>query len=127
MAGRTTSPLQRSRDANAPPIRLNPLRDWTTDYEGKVNFLESTFDINGAIARTLIRLSVDWNRSNDTYLYGLVAGSPLAVPEQLPPVKNELLRGEIDVTMNSPATCSLGPPTGSTITRSRTSRSGRRR
>ena len=78
--------------------RLNLLRNWTTDFTGKVNFLEAGLDIDRAIERTVIRLSADWNRSNDTYLYGLVAGSPLAVPEQLPPVKNELLRGEIDVT-----------------------------
>ena len=90
--------LQRSRNANNAVDQANPLRDWTTDYTGKVNFLEAAFDINGVIERTLIRLSTDWNRSNDTYLYGLVTGSPLAVPEQLPPVKNELMRGEIDVT-----------------------------
>lgn len=63
-----------------------------------MNFFEAAFDIDRAIERTAIRLSADWNRSNDAYLYGLAAGSPLAVPEQLPPVKNELLRGEIDVT-----------------------------
>lgn len=90
--------LQRSRNATTAADQANPIRDWTTDYTGKVNFLEAAFDINGAIERTLIRLSADWNRSNDTYLYGLVTGSPLAVPEQLPPVKNELLRSEIDVT-----------------------------
>jgi Putative outer membrane beta-barrel porin, MtrB/PioB len=90
--------LQRSRNASSAADLANPARDWTTDYNGKVNFLESTFDINGAIERTIIRVSADWNRSNDTYLYGLVSGSPLAVPEQLPPVKNELLRAEIDVT-----------------------------
>lgn len=90
--------LQRSRNATTAADQANPIRDWTTDYTGKVNFLEAAFDINGAIERTLIRLSADWNRSNDTYLYALVTGSPLAVPEQLPPVKNELLRSEIDVT-----------------------------
>lgn len=90
--------LQRSRSANNAADQANPIRDWTTDYTGKVNFLEAAFDINGAIERTLIRLTADWNRSNDTYLYGLVTGSPLAVPEQLPPVKNELLRSEVDVT-----------------------------
>ena len=90
--------LQRSRTATTAADQANPLRDWTTGYTGKVNFLEAAFDIDRAIERTSIRLSADWNRSNDTYLYGLVAGSPLAVPNQLPPVKNELLRSEIDVT-----------------------------
>lgn len=90
--------LQRSRGANNAADQANPLRNWTTDYTGKVNFLEGALDIDRAIERTVIRLSADWNRSNDTYLYGLVTGSPLAVPEQLPLVKNELLRGEVDVT-----------------------------
>ena len=89
--------LQRSRNATSAADQANPLRDWTTDYTGKVNYLEAAVDVNGPIARTLMRLAVDWNRSNDTYLYGLVTGSPLAVPEQLPPVKNELFRGEIDI------------------------------
>lgn len=90
--------LQRSRGANNAADQVNPSRNWTTDYTGKVNFLEAGLDIDRAIERTVIRLSADWNRSNDTYLYGLVTGSPLAAPEQLPPVKNELLRGEVDVT-----------------------------
>ena len=90
--------LQRSRSASSAAEQADPRRDWTTDYTGKVNFFEAAVDIDRVIERTLIRLSADWNRSNDTYLYGLVTGSPLAVPEQLPPVKNELLRSEIDVT-----------------------------
>lgn len=88
---------QRSRTANDAVQQADPTRDWTTDYTGKVNYFEAAFDIN-ALERTTIRISGDWNRSNDTYLYGLVTGSPLAVPEQLPPVKNELLRTEIDLS-----------------------------
>jgi MtrB/PioB family decaheme-associated outer membrane protein len=90
--------LQRSRTANDATQQADPTRDWTTDYDGKVNFVEATFDANGAIKRTLIRLTADWNKSNDTYLYGLVTGSPLTVPENLPPVKNELTRATVDVT-----------------------------
>lgn len=88
---------QRSRNATTAADQANPLRDWTSDYTGKVNYLEAGVNIS-AIQRTLVRISGDWNKSNDTYLYGLVTGSPLAVPEQLPPVKNELTRAEIDVT-----------------------------
>jgi len=90
------SSLQRSRTANSAAEQLDPRRDWTTDYTGKVNFLEAAFSID-AISRTAIRLTADWNKSDDTYLYGLAPNSLLAVPEQLPPVTNELLRGEIDV------------------------------
>jgi hypothetical protein len=56
----------------------------------------------------VIRLSTDWNRANDTYLYGLVTGSPLAVPEQLAPVKNELLRTEVDLTYEISRNLSAG-------------------
>ncbi|MGE0363492.1 MAG: MtrB/PioB family outer membrane beta-barrel protein [Vicinamibacterales bacterium] len=100
--------LQRSRNANSAADQANPLRDWTTDFTGKVNFLEAALDVAEAIERTTLRLSLDWNRSNDTYLYGLVAGSPLAVPEQLPPVKNELLRSEVDLSYEVSRNLRLG-------------------
>lgn len=86
---------QRSRNASDAAQFADPARDWTTDYTGKVNFFEAALDIN-AVQRSIIRISADWNKSNDTYLYGLVTGSPIAVPEPLPPVKNELLRAEVD-------------------------------
>ena len=98
---------QRSRNASDDLQFVDPKRDWTTDYTGKVNFFEAGLDIS-AIQRTLIRISGDWNKSNDTYLYGLVTGSPLAVPEQLPPVKNELLRAEIDLTYDLGRNLKLG-------------------
>jgi len=100
--------LQRSRNANNAADQVNPLRDWTTDYTGKVNFLEAAFDINGAIERTLIRLTADWNKSNDTYLYGLVTGSPIVAPQNLPPVKNEMFRGEFDVSYELSRNLRLG-------------------
>lgn len=90
--------LQRSRSATTAADQVNPIRDWTTDFTGKVRFVDATVDIDQAIERTNIRLSVDWNKSNDAYLYGLVAGSPLVAPTQLPAVKNELLRSEVDVS-----------------------------
>ena len=89
--------LQVSRNANNADDQANPLRDWTTDYDGDVDYVDLTYT-NRFIERTAIRVTLDWTRSNDTYLYGLVPGSPLVVPEQLPPVKNELLRGEVDVS-----------------------------
>ena len=98
---------QRSRNASDAVQQADPLRDWTTDYTGKVNYFEAAFDIN-AIERTVIRITGDWNKSNDTYLYGLVTGSPIAVPEQLPPVKNELLRAEIDLSYQLASNLRLG-------------------
>jgi MtrB/PioB family decaheme-associated outer membrane protein len=100
--------MQRSRYAGSDAELADPARDWTTDYEGKVNFVESSLNVNGAIERTLLRFWGDWNKSNDTYLYGLVTGSPLAVPEQLPPVKNELLRAGVDLTYELSRNLHLG-------------------
>ena len=40
--------LQRSRNATTAADQQNPLRDWTTDYAGKVNYLEAAVDVNGA-------------------------------------------------------------------------------
>jgi MtrB/PioB family decaheme-associated outer membrane protein len=88
--------LQVSRAANNADEQANPLRDWSADYDGDVNYVDLTYT-NRFIERTAIRVTLDWTRSKDTYLYGLAPGSPLAVPEQLPPVKNELVRGEVDV------------------------------
>ena len=99
--------LQRSRNATTAADQANPLRDWTTDYTGKVTFVEAGVNVS-AIARTLIRISADWNKSNDTYLYGLVTGSPLAAPVQLPPVRNELTRAELDVTYELARNLRLG-------------------
>jgi MtrB/PioB family decaheme-associated outer membrane protein len=101
------SSQQRSRTANDAVQQADPKRDWTTDYTGTVDYFEAGVDIN-AIERTRIRITGDWNRSNDTYLYGLVTGSPLAVPAQLPPVKNELLRAEIDLTYELSSNLRLG-------------------
>ena len=90
--------LQRSRSANNAADQANPLLDWTTDWDGKVNFFDFTFDIAEAIEKTNIRLALDWTKSKDTYVYGIAAGSPLAAPAQLAPVLNELLRSEADVS-----------------------------
>jgi len=98
---------QRSRNASDAVQQADPKRDWTTDYTGKVNFFDAGFDIT-AIEKTMIRISGDWNRSNDTYLYGLVTGSPLTAPEQLPPVKNELMRAEVDLTYELARNLKLG-------------------
>jgi MtrB/PioB family decaheme-associated outer membrane protein len=99
---------QRSRNASDSAQFADPTRDWTTDFTGKVKFFEGSVDVNNVIERTLIRLTADWNKSNDTYLYGLVTGSPLAVPEQLPPVRNELFRAEIDLSYELARNLRLG-------------------
>jgi hypothetical protein len=77
------------------------------DYDGDVDYVDVTYT-NRFIEPTAIRFTLDWTRSNDTYLYGLMPGSPLVVPEQLQPVKNELLRGEVDVSYEISRNLRLG-------------------
>jgi hypothetical protein len=88
--------LQMSRNATTADDQANPLRDWSTDYDGDVDYVDLTYT-NRFVPRLDLRASLDWTRSHDVYVYGLPAGSPLAAPEQLPPVKNELTRGTLDV------------------------------
>jgi MtrB/PioB family decaheme-associated outer membrane protein len=101
------SSLQRSRNNGDAVQMADPTRDWTTDYSGKVKYFEGSVDIL-AIQRSIVRISGDWNKSNDTYLYGLVTGSPLTAPQQLPPVRNELFRAEVDWTYQLAPNLRLG-------------------
>jgi hypothetical protein len=90
--------LQQSRNASDAVQQADPLRDWTTDYDGTVRYLDTTLLVREVFTRTNLRLGVEWNRAEDTYLYGIQPGSPIAPPEQLPPVINENTRAEIDLT-----------------------------
>ena len=56
-AGRTTRRSSARATPATRPSRPTRARDWTTDYTGKVNFFEASFDINDVIERTLIRLT----------------------------------------------------------------------
>lgn len=90
--------LQRLRSATTAADLAQPQRDWTTDYDGRVRYVDAALEIVNAAPRTDVRFGLDWNRTRDRYLYALVPGSPLPVPEPLPPVLNELLRTELSVT-----------------------------
>jgi MtrB/PioB family decaheme-associated outer membrane protein len=100
--------LQRSRNASSTTEQLNPTRDWTTDFDGKVRYADATLDILNVIEKTSLRFNIDWTDGEDTYVYGLAAGSPIAVPEQLPPVTSEILRAAVDVNYDISTHLRLG-------------------
>lgn len=89
--------LTKSRNASPGVQFTDPLRDWFTDYDGKVKNVDATLEFAEIMRNTDLRFNVNWSDADDTYTYLLVAGSPLATPQQLAPVVNELLRGTVDV------------------------------
>lgn len=88
--------LQWTRNA-APGVQFtDPSRNWNIDSEDAVNSVNAALDLAKVFPKTDLRLAYDYSKSKATYVYGLVANSPLAVPEQLPPVRNELQRATVD-------------------------------
>lgn len=91
--------LQRSRTANPPPSPQfnDPTRDWTTDSDDTTKTITANADFVKLLPRTDLRFGVDRSRGVATYIYGVVPGSAVPVPTQLPAITNELLRGTVDV------------------------------
>jgi MtrB/PioB family decaheme-associated outer membrane protein len=89
--------LQRSRQANPGPQFDDPTRDWSTDMDEHVDTVTANLDLPHVAPKTTLRMAYDFNRSNSKYVYVLAPNSTLVAPEQLPPVKNQLQRGQADV------------------------------
>ena len=114
---------QRSRNASSAAEQLNPLRDWTTDYTGKVNFFEAGFDIT----RHRADADPDHRRLEPVERYlSLWPGHRFAAGGAGAAAAGQE-RADRAPRSTSPtiwrATCGSAWPTGSTTTRSRTSRS----
>jgi MtrB/PioB family decaheme-associated outer membrane protein len=93
----TFTALQRSRQANPGPQFNDPTRDWTTDSDDRIQTVSASADFLKLWPRTDIRLVFDASRGESTYVYGLVPGSTLAQPQQLPEVLNRFNRATADV------------------------------
>ncbi len=90
--------LQNSRNAAPGAQFTDPLRNWSIDSDDTAHSVLFNFEVLKAIPNTDIRFGYDYSKSEATYVYGLVPGSTLAAPQQLPPVLNTLHRGTIDAT-----------------------------
>jgi MtrB/PioB family decaheme-associated outer membrane protein len=88
--------FQQSRSAN-PGQENDPLRDWTTDSTEDVNYFSLYVTPPRIGQNTEARLSYDFSYAEGRYLYGIVPGSPLVPPNQLPKVYNKLQQLHIDV------------------------------
>ena len=96
----------RSRTATSAVQLADPTRDFVTDYDGSVRFIDAAVEFAELIERTSVRVGLDWNRATDNYSY--VVGSSLATPRPLPDVLNELLRAELSVTYQLSERLQLG-------------------
>src|SRR4029079_4681274 len=90
--------LQASRTSNPlpDPTFNDARRDWTDDSAEKVNTLNVSLDLLKIFPKTEVRLGYNLSDATSTYVYGLVAGSPVAAPSQLPAVNNRLRRATVD-------------------------------
>ncbi|MBI4476247.1 MAG: MtrB/PioB family outer membrane beta-barrel protein, partial [Acidobacteria bacterium] len=90
------SALQNSRQATRAQFN-DATRNWSIDSADRNNTLTATLDLLKVIPRIESRLSYSFTRSNYAYVYRVPAGSTLAAPVQLPPVRNELNTGMVDL------------------------------
>ena len=88
--------FQQSRSAS-PGQENDPLRDWTTDSTEDVNYFSIYVRPPRIGEKTEARLSYDFSYAEGRYFYGIVPGSPLVPPNQLPKVYNKLQQLHLDV------------------------------
>ena len=104
--------LTRSRTANPPTATdvtfFDARRDWFLDYGGQVRNFDATFDVNGFAPKTDVRFGINWSDVVDDYTYVLTADTVLAAPRQLSPVRNELMRGTVDLSYRLTARVRVG-------------------
>jgi hypothetical protein len=90
------STLQRSRQANPGAQFNDPTRDWSTDMNENVHTW--SFSANARVTnRTTVDVLYDYVRGGAQYLYLLPANSTLAVPQQLPELRNRYHRASADL------------------------------
>ena len=86
-----------SRSASPGPDAENPLRDWTTDSTETVHYFSIYLAPPRIGSATETRISYDISNARARYVYGLMPGSPLTPPVQLPDATNKLQELRIDV------------------------------
>lgn len=104
--------LQYSRTANPPSATdqsfFDPNRTWSDNSTDWTKSLNASLEFTHLITNTDVRLGYDYNNGRATYVYGVPAGWPLAQPQQLSPVRNELHRATMDARYFFSKKVSLG-------------------
>ncbi len=104
------SALQNSRTASPPPNPqfTDPTRDWSIDSADRVHTANANLDLIKLIPKTDLKFGYNVSRSRAVYVYGVVPGSTIVAPQQLPPVKNELQTGTADIRYFLTPTLAVG-------------------
>lgn len=89
--------LQNSRNASPGPQFDDPRRNWSIDSADRTDTVTADLGLLKMIPNTELRLAYSFTRSRAVYVYGVPADSTLTTPQQLPPVKNQLQNGTLDV------------------------------
>jgi MtrB/PioB family decaheme-associated outer membrane protein len=89
--------FQQSRSASPGVQEDDPLRDWTTDSKEHVHYFSLYVTPPRIGDATEARFSYDYSNARANYFYGLVPGSPLTPPSQLPEAYNTLQELKLDV------------------------------
>jgi MtrB/PioB family decaheme-associated outer membrane protein len=81
---------------------------WDMDTDDRAHNVLAHLDLPQLFERTDVRVTYDFSNSRTTFVYGLPAGSTLAVPEALPPVRHREHRAEFGLTREVTANWSFG-------------------
>jgi hypothetical protein len=91
---------QKSRQANPGPQFTDPTRDWFTDMNDRVHYVNANVDLLKLFPKSDVRIGFDLVRSDTDYRYVLPASTTLPAPAQLPTVYNEQRRATVDYRYN---------------------------
>ncbi len=89
--------VHRSRSASPGAQAEDPLRDWTTDSTERVHYFSFYVTPPRLGQHTEARFTWDISDARARFVYGLMPGSPLAQPSQLPEAYNKLQELRLDV------------------------------
>lgn len=87
---------------------FNPTLRWDVDTDDRAHNVLAHLDLPELFPRTDVRVNYDYSNARTTFLYSLPAGSTLATPEQLPPVRHREHRSEVGVLRHITNQWSLG-------------------
>ena len=89
--------LINQRQATALTQAFDPTRRWDVDTDDRAHNVLAHLDLPELFPRTDVRVNYDYSNARTTFLYSIPAGSTLATPEQLPPVRHVEHRTELGV------------------------------
>jgi hypothetical protein len=100
--------LLNQRQATSLTQAFDPTTRWDLDTDDRAHNIVAHIDLPQLLDRTDVTFNYDFSNSRTTFVYSLPAGSALAQPEQLPPVRHSEHRAEVGVVRQITNRWSLG-------------------